>query len=254
MIQKVEFRNGKKQKLYGYVSVPKKYNTAVVFLHGFPSSVDGSSSKWMMKAFSKSDYLFMTFDFSCGRVSEGNFSDKLMSQEVKDIKCAIDFLEKLYGFEKLFLIGHSTGAIDAALYSCKDKRLSGVVLSGGVADLKRAVRYDFNSREVHSFWTKGYVKYDHPGKWYDGKKISKAFYDEFFTLDIASSLKKYKGALMVLHGSLDEPVPVSEAYELLKIANRPKKLVVVKGADHRFSKPEHLRLAVKAVKKFIKEN
>lgn len=232
----------------GYVVEPKKYSTAVIFLHGFPSSIDGSSAKWHRQGLKK--YLVFTPDFSNGKHS-GKFENKLMSKEVKDIKKFIDYLEKNYSYKKLVIIGHSTGAIDLALYAHKDKRIDKVILSGAVASLKRGVRYDFDSLQVHSFWTKGYVRYNRPGKWVHGKKIKKAFYDEFFKLDIPKAIKKYRKPLLIIHGEKDEAVPLSEARELFSIANKPKRLVVIKNADHRFSK--HLKKYFKQIKKFINE-
>src|SRR3989338_5972440 len=113
MIQKIEFNNGRGLTLRGFVSLPRKYETALLFLHGFPSHIHGFSASRYLKTIQRLPYFFMAFDFSHTDTSEGRFEDKLMSKEVDDIKYAIDFLEKKYGFRQLILIGHSTGAIDA---------------------------------------------------------------------------------------------------------------------------------------------
>ncbi|MEK6920549.1 MAG: alpha/beta hydrolase, partial [Nanoarchaeota archaeon] len=137
------------------------------------------------------------------------------------------------------LIGISTGAIDAALYAHSDKRITGVVLLSGLADLKRGVHYDFTEQQIALFQKKKYIVYNRPEKWYHGKKLKKAFYDEFFVLDIPRALKKYKKPLLIIHGSKDEGIPVLEAKDLYKVANEPKKLVVISGADHQFSSLFH---------------
>ena len=254
MIHKISFQNGRGLTLRGIVSVPQKYDTAVIFLHGFPSNHQGFTASRLLPMFSRTNYLFLLFSFSHSSPSDGKFEDKLMGKEVADIKSAIDFLQKNYHFKKLVLMGHSTGAIDAALYAPRDPRVDKVILSGGVSDLKHAVRYDFTDQQVYDFWNKGYITYNAPGKWYHHKKLKKAFYDEFFTLDIPAALKKYHKPILILHGEKDEAVPVKEAHELFALANQPKRLVIIRDADHRFSEPKHFRKAMVQIKKFIEKN
>ncbi len=257
MIQKIKFKNSRGLLLKGFLCLPANYTpekhpTAIIFLHGFPSNAEGFSSQRMCRLMRKRPYLFLTFSFSHSPPSDGKFENKLMSREVEDIKCAIDFLERNYPFRKLVLMGHSTGAIDAALYAHKDKRISKLILTGAVHDLKNATRYDFTDIQMHDFWTKGCITYNRPGHWVHRKKLKKAFYDEFFTLDIPKAIKKYKKPLLIIHGEKDE-IPLKEPLALFRLANRPKKLAIIRGADHSFHAPKHFGKVVKAIMKFIGE-
>ncbi len=252
----ISFPNGRGLTLRGFIHAPKfktgeKYDTAIVFLHGFPSNCQGFSSTRIAEVMEKTNYLFLTFSFSHSPPSDGKFEDKLMSKEVEDIKYAIDFLQRNYPFKQLILMGISTGAIDASLYAWRDKRISKLVLLGAESNTKHSVRYDFTDQQVHDFWTKGYIIYDRPDHWVHRKKLKKAFYDEFFTLDIPQAIRKYKRPLLLIHGEKDEAVPLKEAEELLRMANKPKKLVVIKGADHRFSKPECFLKMLKVIGEFV---
>ncbi len=253
MIQKIQFKNGRGLTLRGFISVPETYDTAMVFLHGFPGSCQGSTATRLLQAAAKSNYLLMVFSFSHTPPSDGKFEDKLMSKEVEDIKYAIDFLEKNYTFKQLILAGISTGAIDASLYANKDKRIDKLILMGAESDTKHSVHYDFTDQQVHDFWTKRYIIYDRPEHWVHGQKLKKAFYDEFFTLDIPKAIKKYQKPLLIIHGEEDEAVPLKDAQELFAMANKPKKLVIIKGADHRFSGQKEFRKVLKVVKVFIEK-
>ncbi len=254
-MQKVSFQNKDGLTLRGFVYTPffKRADTAILFLHGFPGHCSGTARRFC-RVLSLFGYTTMGFDFSGSDTSDGKFSDKLMSKEVEDVKYAIDFLENKYGFKKLFLIGISTGAIDAALYAHLDKRITGVVLLSGVADLKRGVHYDFSAAQIADFKKKKYIVYDRLGKWYHGKKLKKAFYDEFFVLNISRALKKYRKPLLIVHGSKDEAVPLLEAKDLYKTANEPKKLIVISGADHQFSSLWHGLQVFKHVVVFIRQH
>lgn len=253
MIQKIQFKNGRGLTLRGFVCVPQKYDAAILFLHGFPGSCAGSTATRLLQAAAKTNYLLMVFSFSHTPPSAGKFEDKLMSKEVEDIKYAIDFLQKNYQYRQLVLAGISTGATDASLYAPKDKRIDKLILMGAESDTKHSVRYDFTDEQVHDFWTKRYIIYDRPEHWVHGRRLKKAFYDEFFILDIPKAIKKYQKPLLIIHGEEDEAVPLKEALELFKMANKPKKLVIIKDADHRFSGKNEFRKVVKVVKGFIEK-
>ena len=251
----ISFPNHNQELLRGIIHLPKHYNkktgTAILYLHGFPGSMFGTAKRFLTPL-AKLGYLCMRFEFSGTNTSEGKFEDKLMSKEVQEIRIAINFLKKNYGFQKLILAGHSTGAIDAALYAHKDKRITKLILSGGVSDLKHAVRYDFTDQQVYDFWKKGYITYHRPNHWTNNKKLNKAFYDEFFTLNIPKALKQFHKPILILHGEQDQGVFVKEAHELFKIINKPKKLAIIPEADHSFSSKKAASQALTEVYKFIK--
>ncbi len=252
-IEAVAFKNKRSQTLRGFVHVPtsKKNLTAVIFLHGFPGSMFNTAFR-MCRGLCQLGYLSLRFEFSGTNTSDGKFEDKLMSQEIKEIKYAVDFLAKNYSAKKVVLVGHSTGAIDAALYAHTDKRVSKLVVLGAVCNLNNAVRYDFTDTQVRDFWMKGHIIYRNPESWYHGKKLKKKFYDEFFTLNIPQAIKKYRRPLLIIHGQNDEAIPLSEPRQLFEIARRPKKLVIIKGAGHRLSGRKHLNTAVRRIDRFIR--
>ena len=99
----VKFKNNQGLILQGFVHKPKKYDTAIVFLHGFPGSMFGTAAR-VLHLFSKLNYLCFRFEFSGTNTSEGKFEDKLMSQEVKEVKSAIDFFEKhLQEYSRIYM-------------------------------------------------------------------------------------------------------------------------------------------------------
>lgn len=236
----------------GILHVPKRFDTAVIFCHGFPSTSRGHTATRIGRDLG-SRYLTLCFDFSGTPNSDGKFEDKRMSREVEDIRSAIDFISKNYTFKQLVLIGHSTGAIDASLYAHMDKRVSKVVLTGAVHDLANAARYDFTDYQMNEFWKKGFIVYRRPKHWVNSKKLRKAFYDEFFTLDIPYAIKKYHKPLLIIHGENDVIPWDREGYALYKLANKPKKFVLIKDADHAFSAPRQWKSVIRNMIRFIEK-
>ncbi|RJQ17066.1 alpha/beta hydrolase [Candidatus Woesearchaeota archaeon] len=237
MQKQVSFKNGKGLTLRGMVHIPKTYDAAVVFLHGFPTHYKGTAPTRIAFSLEKAGFLTLRFSYSHCQYSDGNVEDMLMSAMVSDTKFAIDYLYKHYRFKRLILIGQSTGAIVGALYAWKDKRIAKLVLTGVVSKLDEAVHYDFSDRQIRDFWMKGYARLKSDRRYYHRKKLSKKFYDEFFTLNIPAAIKKFKKPLLIMHGTADEAVPASkDPLELYDFAHKPKKLVLIKGASHSFKK------------------
>ena len=251
MIKSIEFQNGQKLTLRGFIHEPDSFETAVIFLHGFPASNNYAVSTRIGESLEKLNYLVLRFEFSGTNSSDGQLEFKLMSEEVKDIKYAIDFIQSNYKFNKLILVGHSTGAIDAALYAYQDARIDKLVLLGGVGNLREAVSYDFSDEQVSEFLTNGYITFKRENYWTYNKKLNKAFYDEFFTLDVLGSLNKFENQVLIIHGENDEDVPASKDPIELNEAAKNSRLVIIKNADHKFLDPEHWEELITEVDNFI---
>lgn len=252
MIKPIEFQNGQGLTLRGFIHEPDNFETAVIFLHGFPASNNYAVSTRIGASLEKLNYLVLRFEFNGTNTSDGQLEYKLMSEEVKDIKYAIDFIQVNYTFNKLILVGHSTGAIDAALYAYQDDRIDKLVLLGGVGNLKEAVSYDFSEEQVNEFLTNGYITYRIENHWTYNKKLNKAFYDEFFTLDVLGSLNKFEKPVLIIHGEKDEDVPVSKDPVELHNAAKNSRLVIIKEADHKFLEQVHWEELIKEVNNFVK--
>jgi pimeloyl-ACP methyl ester carboxylesterase len=247
-IKSISFRNYKGVMLRGFIHEPESYEHAAIFLHGFPGSCSGTA-KGICNGLARQGILCMRFDFSGTDTSDGNFEDKLISRETREIRDAVDFIRKNHKFRTLSLIGTSTGAIEAGLYAHTDRRICRLVLMGTVFDLGNSARYDFTDRMVRDFWTKGYITYRRPGKWYDGKRLSKRYYDEFFRLDLPGPVERFRRPLLIIHGERDEAIPLSEARAMYRHARQPKKMVIIKGAGHQYK--GKLRVTSDAIASFI---
>jgi pimeloyl-ACP methyl ester carboxylesterase len=251
MIKSIKFQNGQNLTLRGFIHEPDSFETAVIFLHGFPASNNYPVSTRIGDSLEKLNYLVLRFEFSGTNSSDGQLENKLMSNEVKDIKYAVDFIQSNYKFNKLILVGYSTGAIDAAIYAYQDSRIDKLVLLGGVGNLKEAVRYDFSDEQVSEFLSDGHITFKRENYWTYNKKLSKAFYDEFFTLDVLGSLSKFEKQVLIVHGEYDEDVPSSKDPIELNAVAKNSRLVIIKNADHKFLKAEHWEELIGEVDNFI---
>ena len=58
---------------------------------------------------------------------------------------------------------------------------------------------------------------------------------------------------LVVHGDLDEAVPVEQSIKISKILQNSK-LAIIKGADHRYSDPGLFNKMIKVISDFIIKN
>ncbi len=64
--------------------------------------------------------------------------------------------------------------------------------------------------------------------------------------DVLREIKKARCPIQITSGSHDADVPLSTAKLLYKNANKPKKLNIIKGADHFFNLKNHRSRLIKS--------
>ncbi len=229
----ISFPNGGSHQLRGVVYTPKRFTTAVIMAHGFPGDSSGGTHRRSL-ALSRAGFLVMRFDFTGCGASDGTHEERLMSGDVRDLRAAIRFLSAHVQYERLVLLGHSTGALTVP-FAAQDRRVDAVILSSGQGFLDRGAHLDFTDKQVRELWLTGHTHTLYPMNWSAKReRISKKFYDEFFTLPLEKTLKKLRKPALVIHGERDEAVPVQCARDAFKLIKGPKRLVIIPKADHRF--------------------
>jgi len=160
----------------------------------------------------------LRFDFrGCGE-SGGLFEDTSLAGRIEDLESALDFMEE-QGYESVGVMGSSLGGTVAVLTAAKDRRIEALATWATPCYLD-----EFFRGEV----IKGFEKLR--------QGVSK--------YDVVRALKETHCPILIVHGSLDEQVPLSHANALYKNANKPKGIQIIEGADHRLKDPAHRKKAV----------
>jgi pimeloyl-ACP methyl ester carboxylesterase len=176
------------------------------------------------------------FDFSGSNKSEGNFHDKTLSKEVQDLACVINYLDAIVPEKPIFIVGHSTGAIIASLYAHLDERIKGLFLLGGVSNLRRGIKYDFDDVRIAEFRMNGFITFNRPDHWLNRKTLSKGYLDDFYRFDPAKSLAGFSGYTCVIHGTEDEIVPAyQDPIDLFQACTSGSDLHLIDNANHQFT-------------------
>jgi fermentation-respiration switch protein FrsA (DUF1100 family) len=160
---------------------------------------------------------FATFRFNY-RTSpfSGRFEETTLTSRVEDLRAAIDFLS---GREvnDIGIIGSSFGGI--------------VAIAGG--DRARAMVLLATPLKLEFPVKDGRIELE-SGRW-----LKPEFLEDLKRYDLREKIRSICPVLIV-HGSDDEIVPLDDACEIYKCADAPKRLEILDGGDHTFSRKDHL--------------
>jgi len=228
-MEAVNFRNSRGLNLVGdfYGADTGK---GIVLAHGFT----GDRHEWgrfdrIAEALNEANYGVLTFDFSgCGESDDDSISSE---GQIDDLGCAIQYARDR-GFRRLGLFGHSFGGL-ISLRNYAD--VETMVLTAPVTDRKRNYGEEKFSREqTDELRKKGYlVKTSDRG----ARRvfvISKDYVKERETLNQDSLLSPIKCPILIIHGDIDETVPVEWSKSAVRKLPEGSKLEIISGAGHDF--------------------
>ncbi len=233
------FTNRRGQTLAGVLhGVPD--GRAVITCHGMLSHKDSDKHRLLCDKLAKRGIASLRFDFAGRGASEGRLFDLSYSHEVEDLEAAVAFLVER-GVERFGLFGSSMGGAVALLAAARDERVVAVATLAAVGHPAAiAERYP---REAEAWQRVGHIESE-------AGRIGRGFLDDAMQHDVLSATGVLRAPVLVLHGELDDVVPVADAHDIATAA-RNASLEIVPGADHRFSNPVHLRPALDRVARFL---
>jgi len=208
----------------------------VIACHGFTGSKEGGGRALDMgESLAQSGYSTLLFDFAgCGE-SDGAWENITLSGQISDLGAVTDWCRR-QGFERIIFNGRSFGGTTALCYGARDRKIAAVCTWAAVARPARLFANRVAGRNLLTGDPHELIELQ-------GEEGTVALKRRFF-IDLSKHdpLKNAAGIspspLFVIHGSADQSVPVEEARMLYEQAKEPKQLLVLEGADHRFS--EHL--------------
>lgn len=238
----VSFKNSKGQKLLGILHVPEKIKKvpAIVCCHGFARNKVDKFRIWIRiaRALCNSGFVVLRFDFSGHGDSEGELEDISISQEIDDLKCAINYLKTIPETDKnkIGIIGHSLGGDIAILASVNNKSIKALVLLSPVV----------NYRNLHKDFLDALAEAQKSGIGeLASHKIKWRYFDELKNLETLNEIHRVNVPLLLIHGTVDERVDIGGSKELFEKANEPKKLTIINTADHDFAGYDNTMRAIK---------
>lgn len=222
----------------------------IVFLGGFRSDKEGTKAL-ALEAWAKAHgRAFLRFDYSGHGSSSGDFLDGSIGDWFEDAQAAI--LTLTAGPQ--VLVGSSMGGwISLLIARALPERIAGLVTIAAAPDFTEDSMWDgFTPTQRQALSTEGQVAL--PSDYSDEPYIiTRRLIEEGRNHLVLRAPLALPVPVRFLQGTADVDVPVPVALRLMEHVSGPDiRLTLVKGADHRFSTPDCLRLIERTVEKVLK--
>ena len=231
-----------------YVRTPGS-SPGVVFLGGFRSDMEGTKARCLELWAKREGRAFLRFDYSGHGASSGEFSELGIDDWAADTAAIISGLTE----GPQILVGSSMGGwISLLLARAIPESVLGLVTIAAAPDFTEDKLWaGFDESQKSTLEAKGVVEV--PSAYDEAPyPISRRLIEQGRQNLVLQKLLSLPFPVRILHGTNDTDVDISVAYRLLDHAKcEDMRLIAVKGADHRFSDPECLKLIIQAIEEVI---
>ncbi len=247
----------------------------VIFCHGYKGYKDWGAWNLVAETFAKENFFFIKMNFSHnGGTAEQPidfpdleaFGQNNFIKELDDLDSVLSWVHSANAYKnelntsKITVIGHSRGGGIVVLKAASDNRITKVISWAGVSDFGSR----FPKGEALEVWKKNGVAYITNARTNQQMPHYFQFYATFIEnekiLTISNAAKKLSIPYLIVHGNMDETVPLAEAEKLNTWYNNSQ-LEVIEGANHTFgssqpwneaSLPPHLQTVCEQSIEFTK--
>lgn len=222
-------------------------DNVVIILHGFGSSKDlKSNTKFGERLSSKyKGYAAIAFDFPC---HGADARKKLLVAECQTyLQLAIDYAQNTLNAKNIYAYGTSFGGYLTLKYIAeRGNPFRKIALRAPAVQIYHSLMNRMTEDEQQKLAKGKEILWGFERK----MKISHEFFDELAASDITQNdYLDYAEQIFILHGTEDEMVPLSVSQQFAE--NNVIELVAIDGADHAFSNPKLMDVAIGKIVDFL---
>jgi uncharacterized protein len=221
MVSEIRNRHGDRID-YTYHHGRQGAQEIVVIGHGVTGNKDRPFVVALGEGLAKAGIPALRISFSGNGASGGKFSACTISKEVDDLGAVLDAVQD----RKICYIGHSMGGAVGVLRAAKDPRIQALVSLAGMVHTKAFAEREF-----------GTVKPGEGFMWDDPNcPLSQEYMDDMAKIgSVLNEAQKIRVPWLLMHGTEDDVVPIQDSHDIFALANQPKQLIELKGANHVFA-------------------
>lgn len=226
-------------KLYTIVSRPEASGRVplVIICHGFSGNCRTQFMNDLSESIVAQGMATVRFDFNGHGLSDGEFKDMTVLNEIDDLKDVISWARKQPWVKDISLVGHSQGGVVVSMMSGElgDKEIKAEVLLAAAAVLRDDALRGNTMGAVYDPWNfKGdYIELPHSPE-AGALLLGKNYVETATRLPIYETAANYDGPALIVQGTHDQVVPYTYAERYNeKIKNSILKLVP--DENHRFT-------------------
>ena len=245
MEQQVTFGNRRGECLAGVLHLPQETANGfgVILCHGMESSKESLKLLHLGESLSRAGYTALRFDFTGAGESTGDFESITCTRQVEDLEAAHELLKER-GVAEVGVIGSSMGGTTALMYASRATGVVAVATLAAPFDPRELLERDFPPKAIALWRAQGFIDFN-------GRRLTTDFLEEALTVDPAGAAARITCPVLVIHGDADATVPVSQAWSLHAALSGEKELLILPGADHRFTRQEDRDTALSHAEEWI---
>lgn len=222
-----------------------KPKSAVVMCHGFKGFRTFGAWPALAGALAARGHAAINFDFSHNGVGEDGvdfsalelFRLNTHSRNVREIRRVVDAVAAgrltPRAPKRIGLFGHSRGGGEAVLAASRDPRVRSLVTWAAISDIPG--RW---TAENIAAWRRGEDVAVANSRTKQQMPMAPEYWRDVeqnrASLDILAAAAEVSVPWLIVHGDVDDTVPVAEAHALFEAAGESAELLVMEGVDHVF--------------------
>lgn len=237
--ERISFTNSRGDTLSGVLHHPvtSAARGAVIVCHGMESNKNSEKLVSLGEALASRGILTLRFDFSYVGESTSKFEDITYSGECDDLRAAYALVRNRDP-GKIAILGSSMGGTVALLFAAEEPEVAALVTVAAPVHPEQFPQRILTSTQIDEWRNQGFT-------FYHGQRLNVSLLHDLEKINILRAAARVICPVLIIHGDADEVVPVREAHELHGCLTNSRRLLVLKGGDHRLSDPASMQLAVR---------
>jgi pimeloyl-ACP methyl ester carboxylesterase len=222
-----------------------------VLCHGFLSDKNSSTNKTLTRMLTERGIAAFRFDFFGHGESDGPFEAITNTLAVGQALAALDVVRQK-GYRRLGLMGSSFGGLVAILTAAQRTDLACLALKCPVVDFAEELRLEFGEEEGAHWKETGTIPNIMGGA--DRIALRYAFYEDCLRQIAYDPARLITAPTVIVQGDKDEHVPLHQSRRLYEALQAEKRLELVPGADHQFTKRDDFTRMTNVIADWLMEH
>ncbi|MBM4122321.1 MAG: alpha/beta hydrolase [Nitrospira sp.] len=241
--QSLTFRDPAGHRVAAILAAPETpTDRLVVLCHGFLSNKHSTTNKVLTAKLVEQGIATFRFDFFGQGESEGPFERITVGIALGQALAALDLVVS-QGYRRIGLIGSSFGGLVAVLAAAQFRAAGATLACLGlkcpVPDFEEMLRLEFGPEGIAEWKRTGTIPDVTGGR--DRVKLHFGFFEDCAGHKGYDAAQSITVPTLIVQGDQDEYVPLHQSRRLLEAFQGEKRLQILPGADHGFTKGEDFR-------------
>ena len=220
----------------------------VVLCHGFLSGKNSTTNRTLTRFLNEQGLATFRFDFFGHGDSDGPFENITVSLALHQTRAALD-LVIARGYDRIGLAGSSFGGLVAILAAAQRRDIACLALKCPVVDFAEELRLTFSPEELARWQATDMIPNIIGGP--DRVRLQYDFYEDCLKHIAYGPAERITVPTLIVQGEQDECVPLHQSRRLHDALRGPKRLDLLPGADHQFTRGEDFRRMTTSISDWI---